>query len=177
MSASINLSTRQGDRIAIVAGLRTPFAKQATEFHGVSALDLGKLVVNELLIRSELDVKLVEQLVYGQVVQMPEAPNIAREIVLGTGMNVQTDAFSVSRACATSFQSVVSVAESMLAGISHIAIAGGARCVGRALHIVAGQGAMLTPTPFDLQLVVMGDNQVALDAVCCTIIGVVLTLF
>ncbi|WP_445768103.1 acetyl-CoA C-acyltransferase FadI [Rheinheimera sp.] len=126
MSPSINLSTRQGDRIAIVAGLRTPFAKQATEFHGVSALDLGKLVVNELLIRSELDAKLVEQLVYGQVVQMPEAPNIAREIVLGTGMNVQTDAFSVSRACATSFQSVVSVAESMLAGISHIAIAGGA---------------------------------------------------
>jgi uncharacterized protein (DUF362 family) len=38
--------------------------------------------------------------------------------------------------------------------------------------IVAGQGAMLTPIPFDLRLVVMGDNQVALDAVCCAIIGV-----
>lgn len=35
---------------------------------------------------------------------MPEAPNIAREIVLGTGMNVHTDAYSVSRACATSFR-------------------------------------------------------------------------
>ena len=54
MNSPINLTTRQGDRIAIVSGLRTPFAKQATEFHGVSALDLGKLVVNELLIRSEL---------------------------------------------------------------------------------------------------------------------------
>ena len=32
----------------------------------------------------------------GQVVQMPEAPNIAREIVLGTGMNVHTDAYSVT---------------------------------------------------------------------------------
>ncbi|MDP5134662.1 acetyl-CoA C-acyltransferase FadI [Rheinheimera baltica] len=126
MSSPINLTTRQGDRIAIVSGLRTPFAKQATEFHGVSALDLGKLVVNELLIRSELDVKLVEQLVYGQVVQMPEAPNIAREIVLGTGMNVHTDAYSVTRACATSFQSVVSVAESMMAGITQIGVAGGA---------------------------------------------------
>lgn len=126
MNSPINLTTRQGDRIAIVSGLRTPFAKQATEFHGVSALDLGKLVVNELLIRSELDVKLVEQLVYGQVVQMPEAPNIAREIVLGTGMNVHTDAFSVTRACATSFQSVVSVAESMMAGITQIGVAGGA---------------------------------------------------
>ncbi len=126
MANPIQLRTRQGDRIAIVRGLRTPFAKQATEFHGVSALELGKLVVNELLIRSELDPKLIDQVVYGQVVQMPEAPNIAREIVLGTGMNVHTDAFSVTRACATSFQSVVSVTESMMAGITEIAIAGGA---------------------------------------------------
>ncbi len=126
MATPIKLVTRQGDRIAIVRGLRTPFAKQATEFHGVSALELGKLVVNELLIRSALDPKLIDQVVYGQVVQMPEAPNIAREIVLGTGMNVHTDAFSVTRACATSFQSVVSVAESMMAGITNIGIAGGA---------------------------------------------------
>lgn len=126
MAAPINLTTRQGERIAIVAGLRTPFAKQATEFHGVSALDLGKLVVNELLIRSELDPALVEQVVYGQVVQMPEAPNIAREIVLGTGMQVNTDAYSVTRACATSFQSVASIAESMMAGMTQIGIAGGA---------------------------------------------------
>lgn len=126
MAAPIKLTTRQGERIAIVAGLRTPFAKQATEFHGVSALDLGKLVVNELLIRSELDPALVEQVVYGQVVQMPEAPNIAREIVLGTGMSVHTDAYSISRACATSFQSVANIAESMMAGITQIGIAGGA---------------------------------------------------
>ena len=126
MKTPIQLTTRGGDRIAIVSGLRTPFAKQATEFHGVSALDLGKMVVNELLIRSEIDPKLIEQVVYGQVVQMPEAPNIAREIVLGTNMSVHTDAFSVSRACATSFQSVASVLENMMAGTSEIAIAGGA---------------------------------------------------
>jgi acetyl-CoA acyltransferase len=126
MATPIKLTTRQGDRIAIVRGLRTPFAKQATEFHGVSALELGKLVVNELLIRSALDPKLIDQVVYGQVVQMPEAPNIAREIVLGTGMNVHTDAYSVTRACATSFQSVVNVAESIMAGITNIGIAGGA---------------------------------------------------
>lgn len=37
--------------------------------------------------------------------------------------------------------------------------------------IVAGEGRMLTPTPFDLGLVIMGDSQVAFDAVCCSIIG------
>ncbi len=70
------------------------------------------MVVGELLARSEIPADAIEQLVFGQVVQMPEAPNIAREIVLGTGMNVHTDAYSVSRACATSFQAVANVAES-----------------------------------------------------------------
>jgi len=120
------LVTGNGERIAIVAGLRTPFAKQATAFHGVPAVDLGKIVVNELLRKHDVDPKIIDQLVFGQVVQMPEAPNIAREIVLGTGMNVHTDAYSVSRACATSFQSTVNIAESIMAGFVDVGVAGGA---------------------------------------------------
>ncbi|PLR34406.1 acetyl-CoA C-acyltransferase FadI [Chimaeribacter coloradensis] len=126
MSKGLPLVTRHGDRIAIVDGLRTPFAKQATAYHGIPAVDLGKTVVSELLARSGLDPQVIDQLVFGQVVQMPEAPNIAREIVLGTGMDVQTDAYSVSRACATSFQAVVNVAESIMAGTVRAGIAGGA---------------------------------------------------
>lgn len=38
--------------------------------------------------------------------------------------------------------------------------------------IIAGEGRMLTPLPFDMKLMIMGDNQVAFDAVCCHIIGV-----
>jgi len=123
---ALPLVTRQGDRIAIVSGLRTPFARQATVFHGVPAIDLGKMVVGEMLARSEIPPEVIEQLVFGQVVQMPEAPNIAREIVLGTGMSVHTDAYSVSRACATSFQAVANVTESLLAGTIRAGITGGA---------------------------------------------------
>lgn len=120
------VKTRNGERIAIVSGLRTPFARQGTAFKEVPAVDLGKMVVSELLARTQIDPKLVDQVVFGQVVQMPAAPNIAREIVLGTGMNVSTDAYSVTRACATSFQSAVNVAESIMAGNIEIGIAGGA---------------------------------------------------
>ncbi|WP_437887109.1 acetyl-CoA C-acyltransferase FadI [Phytobacter sp. V91] len=126
MSQALPLVTRTGDRIAIVSGLRTPFARQATAFHGVPAIELGKMVVSELLARSEIVPDVIEQLVFGQVVQMPEAPNIAREIVLGSGMSVHTDAYSVSRACATSFQAVANVAESLMAGTIRAGIAGGA---------------------------------------------------
>ena len=120
------MSSKAKDRIAVVAGLRTPFAKQASFYHKTSAIELGKMAVSELLAKTEIDPKLVEQVVYGQVCVLPEAPNIAREIVLGTGMNVSTDAYSVSRACATSFQSTVNVAESLMAGSIKVGVAGGA---------------------------------------------------
>lgn len=38
--------------------------------------------------------------------------------------------------------------------------------------IIAGQGRMLTPKPFPLHLIVMGNNQVAFDTVCCAILGI-----
>ncbi|OCH06615.1 3-ketoacyl-CoA thiolase [Aliivibrio fischeri] len=132
MSNSLNsskyqpLTTRQGDRIAVVSGIRTPFAKQSTAFSSTPAVDLGKLAVKALMDKTYIDPKLIDQVVFGQVVQMPEAPNIAREIVLGTGMNIGTDAYSVTRACATSFQTTANVVESIMAGTIDIGIAGGA---------------------------------------------------
>jgi acetyl-CoA acyltransferase len=113
-------------RVAIVAGLRTPFAKAQTAYKDLSALDLGKAVVAELMQRSGVRPSDVEQVVYGQVVPSLSAPNIAREIVLGTGMPKQIEAYSVSRACATSYQSAINVAEAILAGTIDCGVAGGA---------------------------------------------------
>jgi acetyl-CoA acyltransferase len=113
-------------RVAIVAGLRTPFAKQGSAYKNLSALELGQMVVAELLARTGISPKEVQQVVYGQVLPSLVAPNIAREIVLGTGMPRDIDAFSVSRACATSYQSTVSVAEAILSGTIDCGVAGGA---------------------------------------------------
>jgi acetyl-CoA acyltransferase len=87
---------------------------------------LGKLVVSELLARCDVPPSNIGQVVFGQVVPSLSAPNIAREIVLGTGMPREIEAFSVSRACATSYQSTVSIAEGILAGAIDCGIAGGA---------------------------------------------------
>ncbi|MBW1755422.1 MAG: acetyl-CoA C-acyltransferase FadI [Deltaproteobacteria bacterium] len=115
-----------GQRVAIVKGLRTPFAKQWSAYREVSALDLANIVVSELLQRVDLDPKEIQQVVYGQVVPSVEAPNIAREIVLATGMPKSIEAYSVSRACATSYQSTVNVAEAIMAGAIDTGVAGGA---------------------------------------------------
>jgi acetyl-CoA acyltransferase len=112
--------------VAVVDGLRTPFARQMTAYRDVNAIQLGTMATNELITRMDLDPALVERVVYGQVIIMPEAPNIAREVVLGTGMDPATDAYSVSRACATSFQSTSDIAQAIQMGDIEIGLAGGA---------------------------------------------------
>ena len=112
-------------RVAVVAGLRTPFVKQGTAYRDMTTLDLGSVVVKELLARAELDPREVSLLVFGQAVPTPAAPNVAREIVFGAGLPKSVEAFSVTRACATGFQSTTSAAESILAGQHDVAIAGG----------------------------------------------------
>ncbi|MDF1562348.1 MAG: acetyl-CoA C-acyltransferase FadI [Deltaproteobacteria bacterium] len=119
-------SASAGRRVAIVAGLRSPFAKSSTVYNDLTTLDLALRVVAELMARSGLSGKEIDHVVYGQVVPAIPTPNIAREIVLGAGLPKEIEAYSVVRACATSTQAVVSGAQSILLGEADVVIAGGA---------------------------------------------------
>lgn len=113
-------------RVAVVAGLRTPFAKSGTHYGHLSALDLGKLVVAELVQRSGIDPNEVQELVFGNVIPSVKAPNIAREIVLGTGLPRRIPAYSVSKACASANQAITSASDMIARGYADTVIAGGA---------------------------------------------------
>lgn len=116
----------ESDRVAVVAGLRTPFTKAGTALRNMRTVDLASAVVKELLERSEVPKKEITLCVYGQVVPTLDWLNIAREVVLRSNLPRSIEAYSVSRACATSIQAATSVAESIMAGQHDVAIAGGA---------------------------------------------------
>ena len=121
--ASKKSSSQQ--RVAVVAGLRTPFLRIASGYSTVPARILSAHLVAELVERSNIEKSLIEKLVFGQVVMAPDAPNIAREVVMGADLPVEVDAYSVSRACASSYQSAADVAMNIQAGVIDIGIAGG----------------------------------------------------
>ncbi|MCA9550012.1 MAG: acetyl-CoA C-acyltransferase FadI [Myxococcales bacterium] len=113
-------------RVAIVAGLRTPFAKMGSAYKQLSALELGTMVVHELLERAALPAKELDALVYGQVVPSLVGPNIAREVSLALPLPRAIDAFSVSRACATSTQATATAAQMIQTGQAQVVVTGGA---------------------------------------------------
>lgn len=123
MSKRLTLSGPRG-RVAIVAGLRTPFARMGTHFRDINAVDLGAMLVSEMVARSDLSKSEMDQVVFGMTVMMPSAPFIGREIALACGMP-DVDAYSITRACATSFQTAATAAESILTGTADVIIAGG----------------------------------------------------
>lgn len=115
-----------GRRVAIVAGVRTPFTRAGTSFKSLSAIELGKLCVSELLQRSNLSGKEVEALIFGTVVPNVLAPNIAREISLMPMLPKGVQAYSVSRACASANQAITDAADQIALGHHDVIIAGGA---------------------------------------------------
>src|SRR3954471_4677038 len=114
-----------GRRVAIVAGLRTPFARAGTTLKSLSAIDLGKRCVTELIQRSEIDGKLVDAVVYGTVVPSVLAPNIAREVSLLPLLPKGVQSFTVSRACASAHQEIADAADQIALGHADVIIAGG----------------------------------------------------
>ncbi len=113
-------------RVAVVAGCRTPFAKAGTVYRDLTALDLAKVCVRELIERTEADPAWVGVVVMGQVIPSVKAPNLAREVVLGTGLPAGIPSHSVNRACASANEAIAEVASWILAGHADAGIAGGA---------------------------------------------------
>ncbi|MBV9492750.1 MAG: acetyl-CoA C-acyltransferase FadI [Acidobacteria bacterium] len=113
-------------RVAVIQGIRTPFAKSGTHYAHLSALDLGKLVVSELVERSGIDPNDIQDVVFGNVIPSVKAPNIAREIVLGTGLPRKIPGFTVGEACASANQAITSAADMIFRGYADTVIAGGA---------------------------------------------------
>lgn len=119
-------SNGNGRRVAIVAGVRTPFAKSGTALRKLSAVDLGRWCVSELVQRTDLDGQLVDAIVFGTVVPSVLAPNIAREVALLPHFPKSIPAFTVSRACASANQAITDGADQITLGHADVVIAGGA---------------------------------------------------
>ncbi|WGE51815.1 acetyl-CoA C-acyltransferase [Actinobacillus equuli subsp. haemolyticus] len=126
-----NLLTVKGERVAIVSGLRTPFARRDTGFKDAYATSLGTMVTNELLNRTAIERKEIEQLVFGQVIQQPDIPNPAREIAIALNMP-HLQSYSISSSCLSGLQAIANVAGSIVSGSISAGIAGGADSISNA---------------------------------------------
>lgn len=113
-------------RIAIVAGVRSPFCRANGAFNDIEVDDLGAYVVRELINRSGIDPKKIDEFIFGNVIEPPSSSNVARIIAVKAGIPVSTPAFTVNRNCASGMEAVVSAMNRILLGDAQIVVTGGA---------------------------------------------------
>lgn len=96
--------------IGLKRGLRTPFVKMGKEFAGLNAVELSVRLVDGMLDRRQVPPEEIRHVIWGMVVPDPDLYSIAREVVLGSRLGPEVEAYSLSRACATSLQAAANAA-------------------------------------------------------------------
>ena len=96
--------------IGLKRGYRTPFVRKDTSFANLNAVDLSYRLVNGMLEKLDFPVTSIQHVIWGMVVPDPNIYSIAREVVLASKLDNRVEAYSVSRACATSLQATTNAA-------------------------------------------------------------------
>jgi acetyl-CoA acetyltransferase family protein len=112
-------------RVAIVGGVRTPFVKAAGVFSRFSSLDLGKHVVVGCIERLGIDPSVIDELFFGTVLLDPRYPNLAREILLRSGLPKTITGHFISNNCITGLVAANAAREAVLSGRIRAALVGG----------------------------------------------------
>lgn len=111
--------------VVIVEGLRTPFAKSGTKLAKEHPAQLGKVVLSELVQRTNLDVNLVDEVIIGNTGNPVDAVNISRVVALNAGFPIKTSAYTVHRNCASALESISHGFEKIRSGTMDVIVAGG----------------------------------------------------
>ena len=113
------------ERIAIIDGVRTPFCKAGGVFKHWEAEDLGAYAVKELLARVNIDPAIIDEVIFGNVIQPAHATNIARVLAVKGGVPINVPAFTVNRNCASGLEAISTGMNKILQGEAEIILAGG----------------------------------------------------
>ena len=105
-------------------GLRTPFARIGKELKEFHPADLAFQNLKELMLRSKISGEEIDEVIIGNVANLPDAANVARVAALRAGL-LQVSAFTVHRNCASSLESIVTGTAKIQSGLIHTVIAGG----------------------------------------------------
>jgi acetyl-CoA acetyltransferase family protein len=112
-------------RVAIVGGVRTPFAKAGTRLRRHSALELARHATDGLLDKQALDPEKIDEVVYGINVLDPRQPQFAREVAFASQLKSTTPAWTVTDNCVTGTTAMMAISDSITSGRAEIGIAGG----------------------------------------------------
>ena len=101
-------------RVAIVGGVRIPFCRANSVYTGASNQDMMTATLTALVDKHDLKGQTIGDVALGAVIKHSKDWNLARESVIGSGLSLHTPAHDLQRACGTSIEACINIANSKL---------------------------------------------------------------
>ena len=122
--------------VAIVSAVRTPVGKFLGALSEMSAVELGSLVVREAVRRAGIAPETVDECVMGCVLPAGLGQNPARQAALRGGLADAVSALTVNMVCGSGLRAVGLAAQSVMTGMTEIAVAGGMESMSNAPYLL-----------------------------------------
>ena len=122
--------------IVITSAKRTAIGKFLGSLSGLSAIDLGKIVLNAVVDDSMIDKGMIDEVIMGQVLTGGNGQNPARQALLAAGIPNEKSAVTVNQVCGSGLRAISMAAQSIISNQSDVVIAGGQESMSNAHHTI-----------------------------------------
>jgi acetyl-CoA C-acetyltransferase len=123
-----------GESVVIVAATRTAVGSFNGSLAGISAADLGAIVIRDLLKKTNLAPEAIDEVILGQVLTASTGQNPARQAVIKAGLPQTTPALTINKVCGSGLKAVHLAAQAIKCGDADVIIAGGQENMSQAPH-------------------------------------------
>jgi len=120
----------------IVSAVRTPVGSYGGAFKDVSAVALGTTAVKAAMERINLDPKMVDEVIYGNVLQAGQGQNVARQVAIHAGIPDYVTSYTINKVCGSGLKTVALAAQAIKAGDAEIIVAGGTENMSQAPYLL-----------------------------------------
>ncbi len=127
------------DRIVIASAARTAVGSFGGQFKNTSAVELGSIAAKEALKRANVKADMVDEAYIGNVLQAAQGQNVARQVVLGAGIDIKTPAVTLNIVCGSGLRAVSLAAQVIKAGDAEIVLAGGTESMSMAPYALTNE--------------------------------------
>jgi acetyl-CoA C-acetyltransferase len=111
--------------VVIVSAVRTAIGTFGGVFKNVSAVELGTAVVKEAISRANIQPDMVDEVIFGNVLQAGLGQNVARQVSIHAGIPIEKSSFVVNKVCGSGLKTVALAAQAISNGDADIIVAGG----------------------------------------------------
>lgn len=111
--------------VVIVSAVRTPIGKYGGALKDVSAVELGAIAVKEAMNRVGITPDMVEEVVFGSVLQGGLGQNVARQVSIAAGIPIEVPSMTLNKVCGSGLRTVSLAAQIIRSGDADCVVAGG----------------------------------------------------